>query len=462
MQAGILSILYAVAYSTGPIVGGVLVTVSWRWIFGINLPCCALSMILVFLLLRKGTKGPQPPRRLSYLPTELSNELLARAEKNGSFISNFLRIDTIGVLLFITSGILILLGLSWGSTERWDESRVIICFVVGGVLLLLFISWEWMVEHSTDHLVKEFEGSRRDHEAGDQATPSAPTSGLRQGMARFAPKWAYITDAMIPMNMFRSYDVVATNFASMVSGMIMLGIFYFVSVQYVIVQGKSSTSSGVGLLYFAPGMVWTLSIPVYPFTDHLFQGAGVFISVRWLGQPKYIIILSQAIITIAVGFLSKALVKSNEAQIAGFMAMCGVGVGMGFGPLSVHARFSQPDDRVAVVVASNLFFRTAGGTIGLAQLAAVLNAKVRNEITSLIYSGALSLEEMRAIGEKSSSIDSLGGINNLPPAVRQFVKAAFADGLKWAFISLIPWCGIATVLVFFLSTIPEERFMRKT
>lgn len=215
-------------------------------------------MILIFWFLRTGTKGPQPPRRLTYLPTELSKELLAKSEKNGSFISNFLRIDTIGATIFIACGILILLGLSWGSTERWDETRVIISFVVGGVLLLLFIGWEWMVEHSTDHLVREFEGRRPDHEAGDS---SAPDPGLRRGMARFAPKWAYTTDAMIPMNMFRSYDVVATNLAAMVSGMIMLGIFYFVSVQYVIVQGKSATNSGVGLLYFAPGMVRTLFVP---------------------------------------------------------------------------------------------------------------------------------------------------------------------------------------------------------
>ena len=134
---------------------------------------------------------------------------------------------------------------------------------------------------------------------------------------------------------------------------------------------------------------------------------------------------------------------------------------MGFGPLSIHARFSQPDDRVAIVVASNLFFRTAGGTIALAQLAAVLNAKVRSDITNLIYSGALSLEEVEAIGAKSSSIDSLGGINNLPPAVQQFVKAAFANGLKWAFISLLPWCGIAFVLVLFLSMIPKEKLANR-
>ncbi len=193
----------------------------------------------------------------------------------------------------------------------------------------------------------------------------------------------------------------------------------------------------------------------------------MFISIRWLalpkyGQPKYIIILGQALIAVAVGFLSKALVDNNQGEIAGFMAMCGVGVGMGFAPLSIHARFSQPEDRVAIVVASNLFFRTAGGTIGLAQLAAVLNAKVRAEITSLIYSGTLSLEDVRAFGEKSSSIDSLGGINNLPPALQQGVKAAFADGLKWAFLSLIPWCGIATIAVCFLSLIPKEKLAKRT
>jgi MFS family permease len=257
IQAGLLSLLYAVGYSTGPIIGGALVSTSWRWVFGINLPCCALSMILIFLFLRKGTKGPQPSRRLSYLPKELSEELLTKAEKNGSLISDFLRIDTIGAILFVACGILILLGLSWGSTEQWNEARVIVSLVIGGVLLLLFIGWEWMVEHSTDHLVREFEGRHRDQEAGDS---SAPELGLRQGVARFAPKWAYTTDAMIPMNMFRSFDVVATSLAAMVSGMIMLGIFYFVSVQYVIVQGKSPTEAGVGLLYFAPGIVRTLSM----------------------------------------------------------------------------------------------------------------------------------------------------------------------------------------------------------
>ena len=35
--------------------------------------------------------------------------------------------------------------------------------------------------------------------------------------------------------------------------------------------------------------------------------------------------------------------------------MAGVGVGMSIGPLVIHCRFSQPDNRVAVVSALTLF-----------------------------------------------------------------------------------------------------------
>jgi hypothetical protein len=58
---------------------------------------------------------------------------------------------------------------------------------------------------------------------------------------------------------------------------------------------------------------------------------------------------------IALGLLGLGIVKDNYAWIDGFLAMAGTGVGMTFGPLSLHARFSQPEERVAVVVSLNLF-----------------------------------------------------------------------------------------------------------
>ena len=74
--------------------------------------------------------------------------------------------------------------------------------------------------------------SEKYHHNNDMETPNekgaAPEIGNRARLARLTPKWARITDPMIPMNMFRSYDVVATSWATLASGMVMLGIFYFV------------------------------------------------------------------------------------------------------------------------------------------------------------------------------------------------------------------------------------------
>jgi len=61
------------------------------------------------------------------------------------------------------------------------------------------------------------------------------------------------------------------------------------------------------------------------------------------------------LIPVGLGMLSWSMQKNNQGLVDAFMVVCGVGVGMTFGPLAIHARFSQPDDRIAVVIGLNLF-----------------------------------------------------------------------------------------------------------
>ena len=43
----------------------------------------------------------------------------------------------------------------------------------------------------------------------------------------------------------------------------------------------------------------------------------------------------------------------------------------------------------------------------------------------------------------------------LPSDVQQLVKDTFQQGTRWAFISLVPWAGVAFVLTLFLSNIRD-------
>lgn len=205
-------------------------------------------MIIMWILIRNHTKGPQPSARFKRLPDDVANDL--RAQIGTGFWRSFSRVDFVGAGVFIIFGVTALLGLNWGSTGTWADAKVILCLVIGAATLIIFVIWEYLVDHSTDHLAISYVS---DEESSNKDTH--PQLGNRAKAARLSPSFTRITDPMLPMAMFRSYDIVATDFATMTSGMIMLGIFYFVAIFFVIVAGNDPVSAGSQLLYFAPGMV---------------------------------------------------------------------------------------------------------------------------------------------------------------------------------------------------------------
>jgi MFS family permease len=52
LQLGLLGVMWALAGSTGPLLGGALTQfLSWRWCFWINLPVCGVAFVLLLLFL---------------------------------------------------------------------------------------------------------------------------------------------------------------------------------------------------------------------------------------------------------------------------------------------------------------------------------------------------------------------------------------------------------------------------
>ena len=86
----------------------------------------------------------------------------------------------------------------------------------------------------------------------------------------------------------------------------------------------------------------------------------------------------------------------------------------------------------------------------------MLNGKVTSNITNLLASGVLSPDEAAAVARAAAAgMDSLDSIDALPAAVQTLVRDAFRQGTRWAFISLVPWAGLAFVASLFLARIPD-------
>ncbi|OTA98310.1 hypothetical protein M426DRAFT_77058 [Hypoxylon sp. CI-4A] len=114
LYLGLLGLMWAVAASAGPLVGGALTElVDWRWCFWINLPVCGVAFVLLLLLL-----DVHSPR------TRLREGLGA--------------LDWFGTVSILAVTLLLLLGLDFGGAIFPWSSPKVICLIVVGVAMIGF------------------------------------------------------------------------------------------------------------------------------------------------------------------------------------------------------------------------------------------------------------------------------------------------------------------------------------
>ena len=114
LYLGLLGFVWALAGSTGPLIGGAFTQlVSWRWCFWINLPVTGIAFLLLLLFL-----DVHNPR------TKLGEGVRA--------------IDWFGTLSILAVTLLLLLGLDFGGAIfPWGSPKVI-CLIVFGTLMIGF------------------------------------------------------------------------------------------------------------------------------------------------------------------------------------------------------------------------------------------------------------------------------------------------------------------------------------
>jgi MFS family permease len=113
---GLMECIWTVAGALGPVLGGSFTeSVSWRWIFWINLPVCGAAFVLLILFL--DVHNPKTP-----------------------FIDGIKAVDWFGSFSILAISIMVLLGLDFGgATFPWDSPKVICLIVFGALMSIAFI-----------------------------------------------------------------------------------------------------------------------------------------------------------------------------------------------------------------------------------------------------------------------------------------------------------------------------------
>ncbi|XP_014551206.1 hypothetical protein COCVIDRAFT_42471 [Bipolaris victoriae FI3] len=127
---GSLGSVFGITSILGPILGGYLTSITWRWCFWINLPVGVISIVLLVLL----TPNCPPP-----------------AKRAITLRDKFFELDPLGFVLIATSLVCLLLAIQFGRNEyAWGSGVIIALFVISGTFAIAFVGFQiWRGENGT-------------------------------------------------------------------------------------------------------------------------------------------------------------------------------------------------------------------------------------------------------------------------------------------------------------------------
>jgi EmrB/QacA subfamily drug resistance transporter len=381
---GLMSAVFGISAIVGPTLGGYVTdTLSWHWVFFINVPL-GLAVILLFIFFFP-----------NFRPDNLKHS-----------------IDYPGVVLLILTVVPTMLALSWGGVEyAWGSPQIFGMFVLSVVALAVFLFME-----------------RRSKEP------------------------------IIPLSLFKNRIVAVSSAMIFLTAGGMFGSIVFIPLFFQGVLGATATSSGNFVTPMMLGVVF-----------------GSFISGQLLSRAggRYRIqgAFGVAIMAFGMWLLSTMTVATTNGTAVRNMVITGFGLGTTMPLYTIAVQNAVPYKILGVATSTTAFFRSIGGSVGLAVFGSVMNnrfaaelgAKLPSNIKSMIPPQQLEtlmhnpqvLMSPEAQTQLQGIIGQMGEQGaKLLPQVMQALRESLAISISQVFLYALFALVLAFIINFFIKEIP--------
>jgi EmrB/QacA subfamily drug resistance transporter len=300
------------------------------------------------------------------------------------------RIDYLGAGLLSGGVAALILLTTWGGNQyAWGSSTIAALGVAGVALLLLFVWWEGR-----------------------------------------AP------EPIIPLSLFRSRVFTVANAMGFAIGMAMFGAIIFIPLYLQLVYGASPTSSGLRMLPLMAGLL----------VASIASGR----AISRIGRYKAFPIVGTAILVGGMYLLSLLGVGTAPWLASAYMLVVGVGIGLVMQVLVLVVQNDVRPEQIGVATSTATFFRSVGGSFGVAIFGAIFASRLADALARLPHSVTARLGSGIHLNPEQA--------RHLPPAVHADFLQAFAHSLHGVFL----WGMVMAVVPFGLSWLLKEVPLRTT
>jgi hypothetical protein len=325
------------------------------------------------------------------------------------------QLDYLGITTLVLAVVPLLLALSWGGVQyEWVSGQVLGMLVLAGLMAVAFVVIEGRV-----------------------------------------------SEPIIPLSIFRYPAVSVSLLATFLTGFGMFGGIMFVPLFFQGVLGASATNSGSFLTPMMFGVV-----------------AGAVISGQALsrlgGRYRLQGLVGITIMATGVFLLSRMSPDTSNGQAVTNIVLMGFGLGITFPVFTIAVQNTVPYRILGVATSSIQFFRSIGGTMGLAIFGSVMTSRFASGLTGTLpaeVKAAMPPGQLTALAENPQALLSgdaqarlQGGFGEAGPqagdlfeqlldTLRQALSSSIDDVGKISLVMILV-AGVATI---FLRVVPLQK-----
>jgi EmrB/QacA subfamily drug resistance transporter len=243
-------------------------------------------------------------------------------------------------------------------------------------------------------------------------------------------------EPLLPLTLFRSSVFAVSSGMGFAIGMAMFGAIIFIPLFLQLVYGASPTSSGLRMLPLMAGLL----------VAAIASGR----AISRLGRYKVFPVSGTAILVVGMYLLSLLRVGTAPWLASVYMLVVGIGIGLVMQVLVLVVQNDVRPQDIGVATSTATFFRSVGGSFGVAIFGAVFATRLNDQLALLPPSVTARLGSGVHLNPEQAK--------QLPAAVHADFLQAFAHALHGVFL----WGTALALVPFALSWLLKEVPLRTT